>query len=465
MKNFKKLGIALGISAAFALPGHADELSDLKAQMNQILQQMDKLQQQQDATASKQVASEAKQAAAPAPVTAGALPGSFLVPGTSTSVKVGGYAYLSLIREMKGFLGNSQGVLAPFSNAAGGIPFDGSPAARQSGDTQMQARESRINIATLTPTPYGDLRTLVEGDFYGTGGSKLSTNGAALRLRHAMAEVGPWLVGQYWSNSADLFQGPDLYDFGGPVGLAGLNRLPQIRYTWKTSPKATLSASIEQPVQDFSGADGVAFQGGYSNISMNSINKTPDLTARYSFGDNWGRQSVGVIARRLTATNVGGAAGAILGDTTVSANGFSLNNQGTFNVFGKDKLAYQLVWENGAGRYITQIQPSAVLYPNLVGANNSLKTITSVGLNVSYLHFWNDKLRSTLDVGRVNIDIPHPEMPVTTMNSVTSIYANLIWTPVPKAEVGLEYAWAKINNEVPNSGIGSRLMLVGKYTF
>lgn len=466
MTTFTKAAIALAISAAFALPAQADELSDLKAKMSEMLQQVEALQKKQNELEAKQTVNDAKLAGG-TPVVAGTLPGSFVLPGTNTSFKIGGYAQLGVIREMNGFTGNTQTVLSPFSTAAGGIPFSGSQASKQSGETSFEARESRLNVTTLTPTPYGDLKTFIEGDFYGTGGSKASTNSVSFRLRHAMAEMGPWLFGQYWSNSADLLQGPDLFDFGGPVGLAGLNRVPQIRYTWKINPKSTFSASLEQPTQDFSGADGVAFQAGFNNISTNSLDKAPDVTARYVYDDTWGRQSFGLVGRRLTATNVGGAgtAGAALGDQTLSATGYSINNQGTFNLLGKDKLAYHLVYGDGAGRYITQQQLSGVLFPNVAGSANTLKTIKSSGFNISYLHFWNDKLRSTIDYGKVRISVPHPELPTTTMSSVQSVFANLIWTPVPQAELGLEYAWAKIKNDVPNQGIGSRLSFFGKYKF
>ena len=472
MKHFMKAAIAVAVSAAFVAPSHADELSDLKTKMSEMLQQLETLQKKQTELESKQTASDAKIATTDAklgsstPVVAGTLPGSYVIPGTNTSIKVGGIAQLGVIREMNGFSGNTQTVLSPFGTAAGGIPYSGTQAAKRSGETSLEARESRINITTLTPTPYGDLKTLIEGDFYGSGGTKASTNGVALRLRHAMGEMGPWLMGQYWSNSADLMQGPDLFDFGGPVGLAGLNRVPQIRYTWKMNPKATLSTSIEQPTQDFTGADGVVFQSGYNNVSTNSLNKFPDLTARFAYADTWGRQSVGLVARRLTATNVGGTgtAGAALGDETLHTNGFHINNQGTF-LFGKDKLYYNVVWGRGAGRYITQQQTSAVLYPNVAGQANQLKAMTSTGINIAYMHTWNDKWRSTFDYGRVRNDVPHPALPNTQMSSVQSFFANLIWAPTPQAELGLEYAWAKIKNDVPQTGIGSRLSFFSKYKF
>lgn len=468
-----KAATAVAVSAAFAAPSHADELSDLKAKMGEMLQQLETLQKKQSELENKQAASDAKIATTDAklgnntPVVAGTLPGSYVIPGTSTSIKLGGFAQLGVIREMNGFSGNTQTVLSPFSTAAGGIPYSGTQASKRSGETSLEARESRINISTSTPTPYGELKTLIEGDFYGAGGTKPSTNGVALRLRHAMAEMGPWMMGQYWSNSADLMQGPDVFDFGGPVGLAALNRVPQIRYTWKINPKATLSTSIEQPTQDFTGADGVVFQSGYNNVSTNSLDKFPDFTARFAYADTWGRQSVGFVARRLTATNVGGTgtAGATLGDDTLHVNGYHINNQGTFNFFGRDKLYYNVAYGSGAGRYVTQQQTSAVIYPNVAGQPNQLKAMRSAAFNIAYQHVWNDKWRATLDLGKVRNFVPHPEAPVTQLSSVKSVFANVIWSPIPQADLGIEYAWAKIKNDVPQTGIGSRLSFFGKYKF
>ena len=456
MVSFKKAKIAVCVCAAFALPAHADELSDLKTRMAEMLVQLEALQAKQKALEAKQEATDTKVAApapAPAPAT-GALPGSFLIPGTSTSLKVGGYAQLSVIREIQGYVGNTQTVLSPFSYAAGGIPWSGTPASRQSGETQLEARESRLNFTTSTPTQYGPLTTFIEGDFYGAGGSKLSTNGVALRLRHAMATLGPWMVGQYWSNSADLAQGPDVFDFGGPVGLAGLNRVPQIRYTYALNPKTNLSMSIEQPVQDFTGADGVSFSSGFNNISQNSVSKYPELTARATFADTWGRQSFGAAARKLTASS-GGAAP--LGDTSFSNTGWMVNYQGTIR-FGKDSFYYDAVYEDGAGRYITQIPTSAVL----VG-NTSLTNVRAAGVNLAYQKYWAPNWRSTFDYGQNRIKNPHPNLPLTAMNRVESVFVNLIWTPVPQGQVGLEYTWARIKNEASQTGIGSRIMLVTRY--
>lgn len=427
----------------------ADRLAELQAQVEGLVIQLEALKQEQ-----------ARLAAATPPttieppgkvVTSGVMPGSILLPDSNTSLKIGGFVRASLMSDFQGSLGNSQTVLLPYSPRYGGIPYDGTEHARRKGQVQFEARESRLNIETRTPTEHGELRTLIEGDFYGAGGSKATTNSVSLRLRHAMAELGPWMVGQYWSNFADLGQGPEVFDFGGPVGLPALNRQTQLRYTHELNPKLKLSASLEQPVQDFIGADTVLFSAGINNISSNSIDKSPELTTRLTFADSWGRQSVGAALRRLDADDGNG-----LDDHLT---GYALNYQGQFAVGNKDKLYYDLVYERGAGRYLTHTPPSAALY------EGSLYAIAGQGVNISYQHWWSESFRSNLSAGLIRLDNPHPATPLTQFDGVRSLHANLLWSPVPKALIGLEYTYAEIRNEAHQRGSGQRLNVVTQFGF
>lgn len=486
MRKTKQLGVAIGlVTGLLAAPGHADELSELKAQLKAMSKRIEALQTQQktlegkqaraaaaqaetaaQAQAASQAASQAaaqaqKQAAAQpvvtasaAPVTKGKLPNSFVIPGTDTSLRIGGMARMHLAVDFDGSLGNSQIVIGPYSDGFGGVPYNGTPQKSRSGQLQFEARESRLNVETLTPTAYGDLRTLIEGDFYGAGGSKLSTNSVSLRLRHAMAELGPFLLGQYWSNFADLGQGPDVFDFGGPAGLLATNRLPQIRYTHSINDKSLASISIEQPVQDWNGANGVTFVAGGNNVSSNSIDKTPDVVARYTYFDTWGRQSFSVAGRMLNYDT---------GLPRQSDNqfGYALGYQGRFNTTGKDNLYYSAIYVNGASRYMTQIaNVSAIL------DGNKLDNVTGYGGNIGYQKWWSDQWRSTLNLGFSKYDIPHPNGQYRNLASETqSVYTNLMWSPIPRALIGLEYTYARIANDNNQQGDGQRLLLATQFSF
>ncbi|GAB3628982.1 hypothetical protein PTE30175_00452 [Pandoraea terrae] len=462
--HLKVLTAALGLTAVLAPPARADQLSDLQTQVALLMKKIDALQAQQKTIAEKQAAAETtakastQASAAATPVTAAAAaapaapvnPGWFQVPGTDTQIKFGGYAQLAMMVDTKGNLGNSQTVILPFTNAFGGIPYDNTPQSKRSGQMQFEARESRLNIQTSTPTQYGPLTTLIEGDFYGAGGSKFTTNSVSLRLRHAMGAIGPWMFGQYWSNFGDLAQGPEVFDFGGPVGLPAVNRQPQIRYTHLFSDKLQGSASLEQPVQDFTGADAVAFTAGANTISTNSIDQTPEVTARLTYFDTWGRQSAAAVVRKLKASD-----GVAL---SAQAYGYAVNYQGTFNLPGRDKVYYDVVYQNGGGRYLTQTPTSAFLI------NNQLYKVAGLGLNLSYQHWWAENWRSTLSIGRDKIYNP-ALAPTTSLAETQSVHANVIWSPFKKTLFGLEYIYARIKNEAGLKGSGSRIMFVSQIGF
>jgi hypothetical protein len=170
------LAIAAAMCGA-AGNAQADELQGLKAQVDQLLQKISGLEQ-------RQAAAEAAAASAPPSnvVTGGATKGSFKLPGSNTSVTVGGYAKLDAV-----FSNPSAGVgsTADLELEAGNIPVG--PAAKDGERNQFKlgARQSRLFAGTSTPTPWGPLATYVEGDFYGAAGNESVSNSNGLRMRHA----------------------------------------------------------------------------------------------------------------------------------------------------------------------------------------------------------------------------------------------------------------------------------------
>src|SRR5579862_8180244 len=113
---------------------------------------------------------------------AGSFPGSFLVPGTQTSFKVGGYVkfdYTYDFSQQQGINGGADplGVafgagFRSFRSGTAVITTHIAPDAGHKihGTSQMTASESRFNIETRTPTSYGELKTFIEGDFTNPNG-------------------------------------------------------------------------------------------------------------------------------------------------------------------------------------------------------------------------------------------------------------------------------------------------------
>ncbi len=92
------------------------------------------------------------------------------IPGTNTTVKLGGYVKADFIADV------SNGYGADFAKFAS-IPLDGSAADGKSSDFHAHIKNTRINMTGKTPTPMGELKTFVEVDFFGNArGSDLVTN-------------------------------------------------------------------------------------------------------------------------------------------------------------------------------------------------------------------------------------------------------------------------------------------------
>ena len=160
-------------------------------------------------------------------VTGGATKGSFRLPGSNTSVTLGGYAKLDAVFSDPSAGVDSKGdlFLDPTTIAVG-------PAAGlgEHNEVKFGARESRLFVKTSTPTALGDLATHVEFDFYGADGNESVSNSHGLRLRHAYGVLGHLLAGQTWTNFMDPATLPETLDFGGPVGQI-FDRQAQVRWT------------------------------------------------------------------------------------------------------------------------------------------------------------------------------------------------------------------------------------------
>src|SRR6266481_6388544 len=99
-------------------------------------------------------------------VTGGDIPGSFRLPASTTSIKLGGYvkfdAVYSDITQGVDAVANQQTVDTAIPVGPGGTPAD-----HKRGQLTYHARQTRLNLATSTPTDYGNMTTFIEGDFFG----------------------------------------------------------------------------------------------------------------------------------------------------------------------------------------------------------------------------------------------------------------------------------------------------------
>jgi hypothetical protein len=372
------------------------------------------------------------------------------------------------------------------------------------GGSQMTASESRFNIETRTPTGYGELKTFIEGDFTNPNGLtnsqsfKLGSDSSGFRLRYAYGTLGPWLMGQYNSLFRDSSAEPETLDFGGDPD-AGATRQPQVRYTFDYGNGLLFQGAAENPNVAFEG-NGVTLAGlqqgtpgaflvapiaspyaaNTSTFGIGSVDKIPDFTGAVTWNQPWGHIEGRAVLRDVTARDnvpFAAAAGAGSGTNNLSINsgsfGWGMGVSGDYHTWGKDDLTLQVSGGQGAGRYISS--GNNPIQDAVVDTFGNLQTIGAMSAQIGYQHWWTDTLRSNLTGGFVYMWQPtcFGCFGVSTtgtsyalaMKDAYTVHANLIWSPVPQVDTGIEYIHGTKRAENGLTGEGDLMQISTKFKF
>jgi hypothetical protein len=285
-----------GLTATIALltgfpAASADELADLRANQELLQRRIDQLAQVPGPGTGYGVPGAMGTQAAPGvPLSGGSFPRSFLIPGTDTSIRIGGFVDLTGLYYLQG--NNNVNPGTPSSNfgqngnlnsvplSGGFVPGLGNVAqganhARGNGVFTMSPQQSRLNFETRTPTPWGESRTFIEFDFSRCANFSCQTlqqdGGDSLlpRFRFGYGTLGGFLAGQAISNFADADADTESMDFGGSMGSTGGHRIPQVRYTLAGPWGSAFSVSAEQPTTSM--ITPVGLLSSDSNLSTNGV--------------------------------------------------------------------------------------------------------------------------------------------------------------------------------------------------
>ncbi|KJS28961.1 MAG: hypothetical protein VR64_22165 [Desulfatitalea sp. BRH_c12] len=350
-----------------------------------------------------------------APASVGAV--TFQVPGTNTTLDVGGYVKLDMIYNDVSSGDNSQ---LNIEYLPGFIPVDGTEEGKD--ELVFNARESRLRVRTTTPTALGPLVAHFEGDFDTEDqGNQGFTNGHEFRLRHAYGTLKGFLFGQTWSLFMHLESYPELNDFGGPTGALFV-RQPQLRYTWALNDSNTLEFSLENA------------ETREATLGNTDDDDMPDFITRYSINPSWGNLSAAVIARHL-----------VVEEGAVDDSTFGIAGQiGAFvKVFGKDNIFGSLTYGEGFGRY-----SSFGAHADAYVSGNDIEALEQFAALVGYQHYWFGTWRSTVAVGYTKADDPAELVALSQAaapaddfynEETLSVHANLMFNPTEETRLGIEY--------------------------
>jgi hypothetical protein len=458
------LGVLLLVGAGAA---DADELSDLRAQMAVLRQKMDQVAQFAPGTTGGGV--YGTKAVPGAGMIGGSFPRSFLIPGTDTSIRIGGmidetafYFFQngppnktpSNVVGVDGNLGtqalNVGNQVVPGYGKGFVVPVQVNHS-RGNGIFFQSPQYSRINFETRTPTAWGESRTFLEFDFKGCNDFSCNqvesvSNPYVPRLRYAYGTLGGVLAGQSNSNFRDADAEPDIIVIDGPPGQAGPQRIPQVRYTYSGPWGSSWSASLESPQTDVltpagkitsdqnldafgvsnktpggvaCEANGVSIPGTTScSLGSNNpaMSKAPDITFASYWAQPWGHVDFRFVLRDLTWNDGGFVDRSLLG----YGGGISGNILPDWFGWFRDNITWQFNVGNGMGRYLVDttnagLATNYVVAPGcarptpgcaLAATSILVTTIRSVGGVVGYQHWWLPNLRSTVAYGIARYDVP-----------------------------------------------------------
>jgi hypothetical protein len=373
-------------------------------------------------------------------VTGGATKGSFKLPGSDTSVTLGGYVKFDAI-----FSNPSAGVASSGDQEleAGSIPVGADAKANERDQIKLHARQSRFFASTSTPTSWGDLTTYVEGDFFGAAGNESVSNSNGLRIRHAYGTLGGLLAGQTWTTFSDVATYPETLDFGGPVGVI-FARQAQVRWTQAFSG-GQWSVAFENPETVASLPNGTQFRADDDRLA--------DIAGNIKFNTSFGKYSFAAIVRQLRVDSAASPA------SREQKLGTAVGVNGVVPLFRADDVRFSAYYGNAIGRYSIGFLSDALL-----DANGHIELPNQWIAMAAYRHFWSPTVRSTLALSGVGAS--NPEGTAGTVNrSAQSAHLNVIWSPVPQTNLGLEYIHARREVQSGDAGTLNRLQVSAQYSF
>ncbi len=266
------------------------------------------------------------------------------------------------------------------------------------------------------------------------------------RLRHAFGQFRTVLAGQTWSTLVDRQALPEEIDF---EGLTGRIRLRQAQIRWMPSlgQKLSLALALEDPDPDVTNGDGVS--------------QVPDFVGSIRWHQGNRHVQGALLLRQIRAQPDNDP-----GDTQ-SEFGWGLSWSGKIKAAkrnDRDHFLFQVNLGDGIGRYINDLDEEGGQDAVLDPATGAMETLQAFGMYAAYNRWWTERFRSTFVYSKVyvdNLDI-QPDGAYKTTDRVTG---NLLFSPVPRVDLGLELLWGQRENKDGQNGKAKQIQFAWIYRY
>lgn len=300
------------------------------------------------------------------------------------------------------------------------IPVGGQ-AADITNRTGFSPNQSYLSGWAETDTPWGPFKVYADVNLFG------SSTETKFQIYKAYGEWG-WLKAgldyTLWLNQATI---PDTLDYEGP------NAAPEVRFT---------QASLKIPLQPGSEKRELFFTVGVENAEgdmtlpsdVTSVDQFPSVIGKLSYEPDWTHVELGGMYRRLKAKGSG---------YDQSIDSWAVTFSGNITTWGNDNFIWGLEYGDALGAYMQDTVGLGLDAAPTSATNSNLKVIPAFGAWAAYQHWWSRSLRSSATYGFVRLDSDFDLWPHTantgTYKQTQYASMNLIWSPWPPFDVGLEY--------------------------
>lgn len=352
-------------------------------------------------------------------------PAPLEIGGKEVRVGIAGTIQADLIHDFNA-LGLAPGGSAPREFITAEIPVGG-PARDSTGRTAFSPNQSCLSGWAETDTDWGPFRVFADVNL-----SESATE-TEFQIYKAYGEWG-WLKAgldyTLWLNQAAV---PNTLDFEGP-GV-----IPAVRFT-QASVKIPLPPSAEK--REFFFTVGVEDAEGEitlpSGITADATDQFPSVVGKLSYEPQGAQIELAGLYRRLKAEGEGY-------DETV--NGWGVILSGSIDTWGGDSLVLGGLYGNAIGAYLQDTSGLDLDAAPESAEDGSLKVIPAFGGWAAYQHWWMKSLRSTAAFGFVRLDNDFNLWPQTagtgTYEETQYASLNLVWSPWPPLDAGLEYLFGR----------------------
>lgn len=320
----------------------------------------------------------------------------------------------------------------------------------------MGVRQTRFGVSAHAPSKFGEARAVFDFDLFGVGADAGQTT---MRVRHAYAELGQFLMGQSESPFMDLDIFPNSLDYWGPNGMVFFRNV-QFRWT-PISGDRVLQFALERP-----GASGD--EGIYSNrIELTDVAvrfPVPDFSASYKWGGHdWGYIRLAGILRYTKWEDLGLQPYDLAGDAV----GWGLNLSSNVKTDSKGTLRLEVIYGAGVQNYMNDAPVDIGIENNFSDPQRPIigKALPVLGLVGFYDRTWNEKWSSTIGWSMVNITNSDGQAP-SAFHQGQYALVNLLFYPIPGMLIGPELQYIHRTNFSDGWSTGGfRIQVSGKYSF